>query len=85
MANAEEIVVRDYRRLMEVLNARRKKLNMPMLAVDDASSLQTGYSAKLFAGIRNLGPLSLGMLLAALDVELVVRPRNSENERDQAA
>ena len=84
MANAEEIVVRDYRRLLEALNARRQKLAMPMLAVDDASSLQTGYSAKLFAGVRNLGPLSLGMLLAALDLELVVRPRNPENSREAA-
>jgi hypothetical protein len=57
-----------------------------MLAVDFASGCQDGYSAKIFAGLRTIGPVSFGLLLAALDVELILRPRAKlEQERDQAA
>ena len=78
------MIVHTYRDLIDGLNVRRKELGLPMLAVDFEAKLQDGYSSKLFAGIRNLGPLSFGALLKALNVELVLRPRNVENSREAA-
>lgn len=72
-------VIRDYHSLVEALDDRRKELGLPMLAVDFASGCQDGYTAKLIAGRRTLGPVSLGLLLEALGVELLMRPRNMEN------
>jgi hypothetical protein len=78
------MIVRTYRDLLDGLNARRKELGLPMLAVDFEAQLQDGYSSKIFCGSRNLGPLSFGALLKALNVELVLRPRNLENSREAA-
>jgi hypothetical protein len=78
------MIVRTYHELIDGLNVRRKELGLPMLAVDFEAQLQDGYASKIFCGVRNLGPLSFGGLLKALDVELVLRPRNSENSREAA-
>jgi hypothetical protein len=45
--------------------------------VDARSGVQDGYSAKLFVGIRRFGEMSLPAILGALDVDLVVVPRNA--------
>jgi hypothetical protein len=78
------MIVRCYRDLIDGLNGRRKELGLPMLEVDFEARLQDGYAAKIFCGVRNLGPLSFGALLKALNVELVLRPRNPENSRETA-
>jgi transcriptional regulator with XRE-family HTH domain len=69
--------IRDYSQLRSALANRRMQLGLRQLDVDEASSLQTGYVSKLEAGIRHLGPLSLPMLLAALDADLVLVPRSA--------
>jgi hypothetical protein len=78
------MIVRTYRDLIDGLNARRKELGLPMMTVNLDAQLQFGYAEKIFCGVRNLGPLSFGALLKALNVELVLRPRNSENSREAA-
>lgn len=68
---------RDYKQLTEALDARRRELGFTHLELDDRSSLQTGYSGKVFCGLRHLGPLSLPMMLVALDADLYLAPRLS--------
>ena len=81
------MIVRTYRDLISGLDARRKELGLPMLAVDYASGLADGHTAKILCGGRNLGPVSLGLLLQVLGVELVLRPRSNAEEvqNEQAA
>lgn len=68
---------RNHQQLLQALNVRRRELNLTMAELDDRSSLQSGYSAKLFCGMRRPGPLSLDMLAAALDVDFAVIPRSA--------
>jgi hypothetical protein len=70
---------RDYQQLVQALDGRRRQLGMTHLELDDRSSLQTGYSSKVFCGLRTLGKLSLPMMLAALDADLLVVPRTANN------
>jgi helix-turn-helix protein len=69
--------IRDYSQLTQALAARRRQLGLRQLDADEKSSLQSGYVSKLEAGIRHLGPLSLPMLLAAYDCDLLLAPRSS--------
>jgi hypothetical protein len=70
------IVVRDYPSLRKALDARRRELGWTMLELDHRSGLQDGYSAKLLGpnGSRHFGKMSFEVMLAALGVEIVVRP-----------
>jgi hypothetical protein len=68
---------RDYDQLRAALSARRRSLGLRQLDLDEKSSLQNGYCGKVEAGIRHLGPLSLPMILAALDCDLLLAPRSS--------
>lgn len=67
---------RDYRGLMGALKARRLALGWTQLEVDERAGLQDGYTGKLEAWDRDngrrLGPLSMGLLLEALGVSLLV-------------
>ena len=67
-------LIKSYADLRDGLRARRKELRLPHLVLDDLAGLCSGYAGKIECGSRRLGPMSLAMLLAALDVELVVRP-----------
>jgi hypothetical protein len=71
------IRIRDYSQLTGALAARRRQLGLRQLDADERSSLQNGYVGKVEAGIRHLGPLSLPMLLAAYDCDLLLVPRSS--------
>jgi hypothetical protein len=68
--------IRDYSQLRAAIAARRRQLGLRQLDLDEKSSLQSGYSGKVEAGVRHLGPLSLPMLLAALDCDLLLAPRS---------
>ena len=70
------VKIRDYDQLRASIAARRRALGMRQLEVDEKSGLQSGYAGKIEAGVRRLGPLSLPMLLAALDCDLVLLPRS---------
>ena len=67
---------RDYSQLRQALAARRRQLGLRQLDLDEKSGLQNGYSGKLEKGIRKLGDLSLPMLLAGLDRDLLLAPRS---------
>jgi hypothetical protein len=66
------VKARDYPELLQVLDARRRDLGLTMEAFDERSGLTNGYSAKLFCGMRNFGPMSLPVVLQTLGVELLV-------------
>jgi hypothetical protein len=56
---------------------------MKMLDLDTDAGLQSGYFAKLACGMRNFGPQTLGPILDALDVEIVLMPRQAGSEVNQ--
>jgi hypothetical protein len=68
--------IRDYDQLTSALAARRRQMGLRQLEVDDLSGCQPGYQGKIEVGIRRLGPLSLPMILAALDCDLLLAPRS---------
>lgn len=65
-------VVTTYADLRAAIATRRKELNIQQRALDELTGLQGGYTGKLEAGIRNFGPMSFGVTLAALGLALVV-------------
>lgn len=76
--------IRNYAELKSALNERRIELKMTMLELDELAGLQQGYSGKLFsmaASSRNFGPISLGNVLKALGVELVILPTQPGKRR----
>ena len=68
---------RTYEQLTSALAARRRQLGLTQLDVDARSGLQNSYTGKLEIGTRHLGKLSLPMLCAALDIDILVAPRSS--------
>jgi len=83
---------RQYADLMLAIDARRRELGMTMLELDARSGLPLGYSGKLFtdptkANAKTLGRMSLGLILQALDVEMVLvrsaAPQGTKTELDQ--
>jgi transcriptional regulator with XRE-family HTH domain len=68
---------RTYEQLTQALAARRRQLGLTQNAVDQRSGLQDNYTGKLEIGTRHLGKLSLPMLCAALDVDILVAPRSA--------
>jgi hypothetical protein len=72
---------RDYDGLRTLINARRIELRMKLLDLDHDARLQNGYAAKLVCGMRNFGPLTLGPILDALGVDIVLIPRSVGGHR----
>jgi hypothetical protein len=70
------IKIRDYEQLRQAIAVRRRLLGLKQLETDERSGRQSGYQGKLEAGTRHFGPLSLPMVLAALDCDLLLAPRN---------
>jgi hypothetical protein len=66
------VKVRDYKQIVQVLDARRRQLGMRMADLDYKSGLQEGYAAKLICGMRKLGPVSLPLMLETLGLEILV-------------
>lgn len=71
------IRIRDYSQLTQALAARRRQLGLRQLDADEKAGLQSGYFGKIECHDRCLGPLSLPMALAALEVDLYLAPRSS--------
>lgn len=76
-------IVTEVDELRRVLAARRRALGISQLALDDIAGLQSGYVAKLEAGTRNPGPISLPCWLGALGLKLAVV--TDPNAKAQAA
>lgn len=67
-------LITDYPGLRAAIDQRRKELGLSMLALDELAGLQSGYSAKILCGIKNLGPISLECMLGALGMAIVLSP-----------
>jgi hypothetical protein len=70
-------VITTYLDLHEALRARCSELNISRETLDNVAGLQEGYSAKLLGphpqgSMRVLGRQSLGLVLGALGVELIM-------------
>jgi hypothetical protein len=67
-------VARDYAQLHALLRQRAEALNISRETIDQISGLPIGYSGTILAPARrkNLGPISLGAMLGALGLALVV-------------
>jgi hypothetical protein len=72
----QAIRCRTYQELTAALAARRRQLGLRQLDADEKSGLQTGYVGKIESHVRHLGPLSLPMLCAAYDIDILVAPRS---------
>jgi len=68
--------IRTYAQLQQALAARRRQLGLRQLEADEKSGLMSGYFGKIECGVRKLGDLSLPMVLAALDCDLLLAPRS---------
>jgi hypothetical protein len=66
--------IRSQAELLDAIRARRDALNISHETIDGIAGLQSGYTSKLLAPvpIKNLGPMSMGPLLGALGVALVL-------------
>jgi hypothetical protein len=69
------IRIRDYDQLRAAIAARRRSLGLRQLEADEKSGLMGGYFGKIECGLRKLGDVSLPMVLAALDADLLLAPR----------
>jgi hypothetical protein len=60
--------------LLDAIRGRRDELNISHETIDDLAGLQSGYTSKILAPtpIKNLGPMSLGAILGALGIGLIV-------------
>lgn len=67
-------IVRDYAGLLGALRARADELGVTREALDAVTGLQGGYAGKLLAPvpIKHLGHTSLGPMLAAMGLMLIV-------------
>src|SRR5258706_4650176 len=67
-------VVTDYEGLHDAFVDRVEDLNVPRLEIDAVGKLQPGYSAKVLCDppIKNLGPNTLGGMLRATGLALIV-------------
>jgi hypothetical protein len=67
-------VVHDYPSLIAVLRRRAEQLDISNATLDGATGLADGYVGGVLAmnGKRTLGKLSLGLLLSAMGLRLVV-------------
>ena len=75
MGDRREIgIAHDYEQLHALLRRRADELCVSRITLDEVSGLQDGYCAKLLAPvpIRGLGASTLGPLLGALGLALVV-------------
>jgi hypothetical protein len=66
--------IRNYDDLHKALRQRAQSLNITCETIDLVSGLCGGYAAKILAPkpIRNIGPTSMGLLLPALGIKLLV-------------
>jgi hypothetical protein len=65
-------VVSTPEQLRKALAYRRHELGLKQLDLDHLSGIQSGYTGKLEAGIKNYGDVSLPAVLEALGVEMVL-------------
>jgi hypothetical protein len=74
MSDQPLAVVYDYGQLLDALRARVAELSTPMEVVDDVAGLPQRYTSKLLAPcpVKGIGAISMGPLLGALGLRLIV-------------
>lgn len=70
-------LIRDYPELTQALARERRRLGFSQLAFDDRVGLAEGHTAKIEAGYRGLGPMTLPYILSALGCVLILAPVRS--------
>jgi hypothetical protein len=67
-------VVRSYDDLHRALRLRKEALEITMNCLDEAAGFTAGHASKLLAPkpLKNMGPLTLGLMLQALGVQLIM-------------
>lgn len=65
-------IIRDYQSLIAEIVAERKRQGLTQIDMDTVAFIADGYTAKLEAGYKCLGPISLAAVLGALNVALVL-------------
>jgi hypothetical protein len=74
--------IETYDQLRDALNHRRVELGLTMLEVDERAGLSSGHASKLLVPpskqmslcYRNIGPVSLPLVLGALKVRIRLEP-----------
>jgi hypothetical protein len=61
--------------IVRALRAVRRATGIPQREFDELVGLAPGYTGKIESGLRNLGPKSLNAMMEALNVALVMVPR----------
>jgi hypothetical protein len=64
----------DYKSLLDALRARAQQLGITRIEIDDIGGLTNGYASKLLspAPMKYVGRASLGPLLGALGIKLII-------------
>ena len=79
-------VVHDYAGLVSALRERAEALNISNMTIDLTSGLQSGYTGKVLSlrPKRQLGRLSLGLMLSTLGLRLIVVEDKEQLRRVQS-
>jgi hypothetical protein len=74
MGEAPLAICHDYNQLLEAIRARRDALGITHHTIDAVSGVADGYASKLLCDppLKHLGAASLGCILGALGLQLVV-------------
>jgi hypothetical protein len=67
-----EIMVRDVLGFVAAFKRRIRELGITYETADHLSGLPAGYTAKIFAGMKNPGPIAIAALCSALAVGFVM-------------
>src|SRR5947209_5582964 len=63
---------RGYVDLIMALRAQAERLGAPQLAIDEVAGVAAGFSGHCLVGRKRLGPQSMGLIIQALGVKLLV-------------
>jgi hypothetical protein len=63
-------IITSYAELRAALADRRKTMGLKQLDVDHIAGLQSGYTGKLEAQVKNFGPMSFDAMLGALGLKI---------------
>jgi hypothetical protein len=70
------LIARDTKGIIDGLKVVRKARGLPSRDVDEIAGIAAGYTSKLEAGMRGPGPQTLDRLMDALDVALIMVPKD---------
>ena len=78
----DEIIVKDFSSLIDALATVRERLGISFEVLDELSGLTRGHSSKILSErVKGLGELSFSLLVAALGIEIAIRPDAAAREK----